>query len=59
MDKFDDYKTFAAHLIESGWIKEGSERFVQESLAAFENTQRRRGSEAARKAMNKAVERAW
>lgn len=59
MDDFDNSRTFAAYLIDRGWIKEGHERDIESASAAFESIQRRRGSEAARKAMNKAAEKAW
>lgn len=58
-DRFDDYQTFADYLLASGWVPQEHISSVTSALAAFENEQRRRGSEAARIAMDKAARKAW
>ena len=58
-DHFDDYRTFTAYLVRLGWVSETNMSAVESAIAAFENVQRRRGSEAARIAMDKAARKAW
>lgn len=55
---FNDHKSFAAYLQSRGWIAEGHENDVLNAAAAFEMNQRRQGIENARKAMNKACDKA-
>jgi hypothetical protein len=59
MDNFKDYQTFAAYLRDKKWIAEDAFSSIEASLAAFENSQRQRGAEAARQAMDKAARKAW
>lgn len=58
-EPFDHYSALTAYLVANGWVNEANKRDIETALAAFENTQRRRGSEAARVAMDKAARKAW
>lgn len=57
-NRFADYKLFTVYLQSQGWIAEGHENAVLCAAAAFEMFQRRHGIESARKAMNKACDKA-
>jgi len=58
-EQFDDYAAFTKYLVANGWVTAKNANAVESAVAAFENTQRRRGSDAAREAMDKAARRAW
>ena len=54
-DQFANHQKFALYLAEQGWLAQSAFNSVECACAAFELTQRRRGSDAAREAMNKAA----
>lgn len=56
---FNEYQTFTQYLVAQGWVKDSDAEAVKSAVAAFENTQRHRGSDAAREAMEKAARKAW
>lgn len=56
-DQFSDQKAFAAYLVSSGMVPPEKAEAVKSALAAFVMFERRRAVEAARKAMNKALDR--
>ena len=58
-EQFDGYGAFTRYLVEKGWVAPKDASAVECAAAAFENTQRRRGSDAARAAMDKAARRVW
>jgi hypothetical protein len=58
-DQFNDYHSFLAYVVSSGWVSVENATSVESALAAFESTQRRRGAEAARQAMDKAARKVW
>jgi len=57
MDQFKDYKAFAAYMAKNGWLAEGAFSSVEASCAAFEIFQRKAGVEAAKKAIDKALDK--
>lgn len=59
MEQFASYKSMIEYMEKNGWLSNGSRDEVKSALAAFEDAQRKRGSEAARKAMDKAAQKAW